>query len=255
MEEEPEATTKRAYDRFFRATPAARAKLDTWYLPAASDDQAANLNTVQDLYNLTPVGSPDFVAGQGYAGNSTPSYLDSGFNPTTAASPKFTRNSASMFLWSLTDTDNPGASASQDMGNTNSAIVRAATGGVVCRTNTSSTSTAAAQLQMAGLVGWTRPDASNVLTYQNGEFSATNAQASAAPTSANFWLCGRAPSNYGSNRLSIGGWGQHLSADDWNTIYIASLTYLADIGVFGEEYMFMDSTFITENSLIITGGA
>ncbi len=62
------------------------AKLDALYLLAAHDAQAARLNWIADRYNLTAVNSPTFTTDRGYAGTGAAMYLDTGFNPATAAS-------------------------------------------------------------------------------------------------------------------------------------------------------------------------
>ena len=86
-------------------------KLDALYLFAAADSQAARQNWVQDLYNATAVSSPTFTADRGYNGDGSASYVDSGFNPTTAVTPKFVQNSAYFGLWSRTTTTFAGSSA------------------------------------------------------------------------------------------------------------------------------------------------
>jgi len=60
------------------------AKLDALYMMAAADAQAAQRNWVADQYNLIPTSSPTFTADQGYAGNGSSSYLNTGFTPSTA---------------------------------------------------------------------------------------------------------------------------------------------------------------------------
>ncbi|WP_127090120.1 hypothetical protein [Aquabacter cavernae] len=76
-------------------------KLDVLYILAAHDAQAARLNWMADLYNLTAVNSPSFLADQGYAGG-TNTYLATGYNPAVHGV-RYTRNDAHMGVWDLTD--------------------------------------------------------------------------------------------------------------------------------------------------------
>ena len=82
--------------------------LDGLYIFATNDATNAKLNLVSSSFSITPQSSPTFTAGQGYAGNGTSSYLDTGFNASTAPSPNFTLNSATVGAYDLTNrsTDN-----------------------------------------------------------------------------------------------------------------------------------------------------
>jgi hypothetical protein len=76
-------------------------KLDALYIFAAPNQTVANLNLVSTSYAITAHGSPAFAAYQGYTGVDASStvYLDTGFNPTTAGSPNYTQNAASIGSW------------------------------------------------------------------------------------------------------------------------------------------------------------
>lgn len=115
MTTQPDATRKEAYDTFYAEaeTSGVLAYLDFLYIFAAHDEQAACLNLIADQYNATPVNSPTFVADGYYQGNGTSSYLDTGFNPTTAVSPKFAQNTALIGVWSGT---NSVSTTAYDMG-------------------------------------------------------------------------------------------------------------------------------------------
>lgn len=78
--------------------------LDCLWMMAAADSQAALLNWVKpSAFTLTPVNSPAFTADRGYQGNGTSSYLNTGFQPSTAVSPQYALNSAHASVWSLTN--------------------------------------------------------------------------------------------------------------------------------------------------------
>lgn len=79
-------------------------ELDALYMLAAADSQAALVNWKNPgTFDAVASGGPTFTADRGFTGDATDAQLDAGFNPTTAASPHFTQNSASMAAWALTD--------------------------------------------------------------------------------------------------------------------------------------------------------
>lgn len=77
------------------------AKLDCLWLMAAADAQAARLNWIADLYNLTAVSSPTFTADRGYQGDGSSSYLDTGAAPSALT--KFLQDDASLAVWCRTN--------------------------------------------------------------------------------------------------------------------------------------------------------
>lgn len=74
------------------------AKLDGLFLFAAPNSADALTNLIQ-AGTATVSGSPTFAANAGYTATTSSDYIDSGFNPTTASSPNYTQNSASLFVW------------------------------------------------------------------------------------------------------------------------------------------------------------
>ena len=72
-------------------------KSDAIYMMAAHDAQAARLNWIDSVYNLSEVGSPSYTVDSGYQGNGSSSYLDTGASPSTlnsSGSAKFKQNSS-----------------------------------------------------------------------------------------------------------------------------------------------------------------
>jgi len=63
------------------------------------DRTAALLNLRQNAYNLTEHGTVSFSSSLGYTGNGTDFYLDTGFNPFSASSPQYTKDSASVGVY------------------------------------------------------------------------------------------------------------------------------------------------------------
>jgi hypothetical protein len=66
----------------------------------------ALLNLISASYAGTAHGSPSFTADLGYTGVDASStvYIDSNFNPATATTPNFVRDSAHVSAWNITNT-------------------------------------------------------------------------------------------------------------------------------------------------------
>lgn len=203
------------------------AKLDALYVTAAADSQAARRNWIADQYNLTAVNAPTFVADRGYTGNGSSSYLDTGFNPTTASSPKFTQNSANMGLWSRTNTTGVN---SWDFGNVGSYFVRANAIDVVQGSinNNANPKTLGAY---PGHNGWSRTTSLAWKGYRNGSetISETN-WASAALVNANFRMGGIDNSNWGIQQIATGYFGSSLTGAEETALHAALNTYLQAVG-------------------------
>lgn len=78
------------------------AKLDGLYaFGLAPDSTSAQLNLIQNAFNLTPNVAPTFTAYQGFTGNGGTMWLDSGFTPGTSTG-NYAQNSASLGIWTRT---------------------------------------------------------------------------------------------------------------------------------------------------------
>lgn len=83
---------------------------DVLYVWAAPDQTTALINLANPgTFNGTTHGSvsacaaaPSFCAYQGYTGDGSTFYIDSGFNPSTATTPNFVQNSATVGVYVLT---------------------------------------------------------------------------------------------------------------------------------------------------------
>jgi hypothetical protein len=75
-------------------------KFDRLWILANANATAA-LTCIKSLEVATPINNPTFTAGQGYAGNGTSSYLNSDFNPTSAAG-NYTQDNAHLSVFSRT---------------------------------------------------------------------------------------------------------------------------------------------------------
>lgn len=80
-------------------------KFDALYIFATQDSTTALLNLVSATYNATSNNSPTFNADRGFTGVSGGNpYIDTGFNPASASSPKYVQDSAHLSMWNLTNT-------------------------------------------------------------------------------------------------------------------------------------------------------
>lgn len=207
-------------------------KLDAVYMLAAADSQASRQNWIADQYNPTPVSSPTFVVDRGYTGDGSASYLDTGFNPTTAVAPKFTQNSAHMGLWSRTNFTNPGPTQSFDMGEqTRSYLSRSSntSGAMTGRVNSASGVVDAALGAYPGHAAWSRSGAALWEAYAQGLDVGGGTTASAALANANFRLLSSNPV-YGVNQLASAHFGSDLGPSEMLALKNAINTYLTAVG-------------------------
>jgi hypothetical protein len=106
----PDATRKSLYDALFAALKSGATsgtnlltKLDILYVLAAHSYVAARQNLIANQFNASVVGAAStFTTDRGYRGSSGTSYLDTGFNPTTAPGAKYTQNDASFGVFTRT---------------------------------------------------------------------------------------------------------------------------------------------------------
>lgn len=237
MTTKPSATRIALIDNVIRAIKATGAwsLSDALYVTAAHDTQAAKLNWIDDAYNLTAVASPTFVADRGYTGDGSSSYLDTGFNPTTAPSPKFTQNDATMLMWSRTNlsqaSDHSG-DFGQSSATVNSRIGRTlgTSGGAIGRANMSATYAPLATGAYPGMVSWSRTGASAWSSYAQGVASVSGADASAALSSGTFRLLAWTAGAFGVNQIAAASIGGSLNATQHAAVYAALYAYLSAIG-------------------------
>lgn len=203
-------------------------KLDAFFILAAADNQAARRNWIQDAYNLTAVSGPTFVADRGYTADGLTSYLDSGFNPTTASSPKLTLNSAALGAWVRTDVNEDKGECGND-----NAFVRGRRGATLLpgyRANDTTTRNGNAIATSIGLTSWSRSGAAAITVYKNGAVNATAVFASVALANANIRVCSSGTGLISTKQNVAAFWGQNLSDAEQATIYNAINTYATAVG-------------------------
>jgi Bacterial Ig-like domain len=210
------------------------AKLDALYAFAAADSQAAKINWVNPgTFNCTEVNAPTFTADQGFTGAST-KYLDTGFNPTTASSPKYVQDSASVFGWSLTDIDLTSGPLIGNAASTLYMLPRQANTAYLTLNNAFSAFVYFANAAATGFLSGVRDSSSTLKFYKNGAAQTTTSNpgsfSSAALSNGNHFFL-RQGTNYWTGQIAAGGFGQQLSAADNTALYNALRTYLTGVGV------------------------
>lgn len=212
-------------------------KLDHLSLLASHDAQAARLNSKEPTGTaLSAVNGPIFTTDQGYAGDALSAYLNTGFNPTTASSPKFTRNSAHIGIYSRTSTIN---AAWFDIGAINSGVA-----GTRINAASGNANTLRAELTANGVANYgttgsasghlvlSRTSSTSVSGYRNGAALATVASTSVAPPNAVFHALTVAgiTGNFSGRQLASLHWGDQLSSTEAANFYAALNAYLTSIG-------------------------
>ena len=235
MTTQPDVTRKGAINTLIGAlkTAGVWTKLDALYLLAAADAQSARLNWVQNAYNLSAVSSPTFLADRGYTGDGASSYLDSGFDPTTAPGAKFTQNSGSIGLWIGTDVSSSGQS---DIGNSRSSInSRNTTTAVMTMNRSAGPSFTISPVTSVGLSSWSRRASTDAEGYKNGVSIGTEATASSTLSVLYFFLLGRATTGNvlgspSTRRSQAAFWGSGLTTAEHLALYNALAAYMTAIG-------------------------
>lgn len=191
-------------------------KLDALYVfktQASPSNGLALLNLVQNAYDVTQHGC-SFTADSGFTGvaASTTDYLDTGFNPTTAASPKFLQDSASYGV--VIVGSDQGGTVLQVMGegassSFNHIFPRYGSGDnhAYFRINSSTASgqSAATVSTALGHYTATRSSSSQNYGYIDGTDQSVTTDASAAPENANFYILSNDDPVLGHSNNGFGG--------------------------------------------------
>lgn len=173
--------------------------------------------------NCFRVASPIFTANQGFTGDGVGAYLDSNFDPTTAVSPKFVQNSASVGVWVRT----AGSVAARIFGQISSDFNQTRTANsVLQRVNASVNAAASINFTGTGLIHLSRQNAIGIKGYTNTTETPTT-QASIPFIGSDIAFL-RAGVNYGNGQISAAFIGSDLSALN-TSIYNALNTYLTSL--------------------------
>lgn len=228
---EPSAQRKRLIDDLVVALKAAGvwSKLDSLYLMAGHDAQAARRNWIADQYNLTTVASPTFTTDRGYTTNGSSSYLDTGFNPATAGG-KFAQDSACFAAWNRTAGQNNSSAAGWFDGADGVSLLFRTTGnlggGRLNQAATASTSIT----DGTGLLALNRSGSSTSQIIKNGIQLATPTNASAALNSATLNFGRVTAAAFAAHEFAAGYLGQSMSVAEHLGAYTAINAYLVAVG-------------------------
>jgi hypothetical protein len=203
-------------------------KFDAFYLPAQQNATDALLNLVGTSYPLT--GTATFTTYQGFSGFSG-SALDTGFNPTTASSPKFTQDSASISGWSYNRGN--GALISNNPSPANADIIVNTFGNDYTDVNNVSGGGPPDYIASggwSGLYSGDRNSATNVTFYLNGGNAQNYAQSSGTPNSSNLKIGSSAGAYPFSGIISEAHIGASLGSAGQTALYNRLLTYMTAVG-------------------------
>jgi len=212
------------------------AKLDMLHIYATQNSTTANLNLIGNIYNATPINSPPFTVDRGYTSSeASAQYIDTGFNPTTAVSPKLTQNSAHISEWLLSDIN---TTRSLVIGHNNASTYL----GIHARFSNSTymylnSGTSVVNVASANSLGHflgNRNAVSSVQGYKNGSQIITDTIASNGLVNSSIIALGQNQngtlfgSNYQGAMASI---GSSLSSTDATNFYNRLRTYMTAVGV------------------------
>jgi len=203
-------------------------KSDCFYVEAAHSSQAARQNWIADQYNLTAVSSPTFVVDRGYTGDGSSSYLDTGFNPSTAVG-NYALDSAAFGYWSRLNIQTGSASGFSD--GTNAVLMNPRNGSdlTVARIN-SATNLTPANTDARGFFAINR-SASNVTnTFKNGVPGTPGSALSTSKPNGTIRFGALTAASFNAQQFAAGFIGASLSDAEHLALYNALLTYMQAVG-------------------------
>ncbi len=190
---DPGTTRKNAYATLIDGLVAdgVWSQLDALWILAADISGNAVVNLKSSSFTLANNGAT-FTADRGYAGNGSTTYLDTGFNPSTAGG-SFIQDSAHFSIWNRTT---PGATSVVDMGVNGPATLCELfmqVGGKMygrINDNTGSPTAGVTVSDTPGHYLTERADAATTRQYQNGTLVQTDTtNASNTLPNFNFYIC------------------------------------------------------------------
>lgn len=213
-------------------------KFDALYILATQSTAVAVLSLVSATYNATEQGGITFTTDRGYNGvnGSVPAkYLTTGFNPSTAPSPKFVQNSAHLSAWSVTNvtSDSNAIMGAAALGSNENDVYPRFTDGnsyYVINGTFGSVSNTGTNAHFLG----NRSSSTGLQGYKNGASVLSTSVASQAPLNRALVICGYdlgsviATSGYQVGMASI---GSSLSSTDATNFYNRLRTYMTAVGV------------------------
>lgn len=202
--------------------------LDALYMFATADSTTALLSLVSATFNATVVSSPTFTADAGYNGHGS-GHIDSSFNPTTAGSPKYVQDSASLSAWS-NSTGSASDSIAGQASSTTRLFLYTDSGGTAFYGMNDSGAYAVTVADASGS-GWYSADrnsSANSQGYKNGSQVASASNTSRAPINANLVFC-RGDGTLSSRAILAGAIGKSLGTTPQANLYARVHAYLQTI--------------------------
>lgn len=205
------------------------AKLDTLWVTAAADSQAARRNWKGDAYNLTAVNSPTFSADRGYTGNGSSSRLTTGYTPA-AHGVQYKQDDASMWLWSRTAAQNLNADMGSGISGPHARITtRTPVDATAVRVNDGLTLSTSNTTDGSGLFGAQRRSANDLRAWRNGVQIGTATVASTGLATDEQWLLAANGVGWSSREQSVAAYGASLAGLEAQ-FFTAIQTYLQAVG-------------------------
>jgi len=211
------------------------AKLDVLYIYATDTSVNAVLNLVSTNYNGTISGSPTFTADRGFTGtdSNTLNFINPGFNPTTAPSPKSVLNSAHISLWTNATISGNGSGIVA----TQCAFIAPNhnSGAFYSRINSANAGGTFSASAAAGHYLGSRTGVSAIAGYKNGSSVMTDTQASTSLPNFNYVSLGYNNSGAGtvgsSQQHAMFSIGSGLNSTEAGNFYARLRTYMTVVGV------------------------
>lgn len=220
MTTQPNAARGARYKTFYEAVASILPKCDRFLLLSGHDEQAGRVDLASGAV-IQAVNSPGFVAEQGFIGNGVSgvgdAYLASGI--VAASAKRFSRDSAYLGLWSLTNVAN---NSGLDLGCAGSYLnPRVVAGTMAVRANfTASGVQTQAATDSLGYSSWLRVVSTEFEMRKNGALLATKAIASEA-VSGNEITILKVDSSFSNRRLAAVVIGGGITSAEDAAIYAA----------------------------------
>lgn len=229
MEVAPDSRRAGLMDNLVAALKSAEvwSRLDTLFVMAAHDAQAAGLNWVApEGAGLTAVNSPDFQPDLGYQGNGTTSYLETGFVQTSWLKYKIADHHAGVFVVG-------GEGTGTAFGNSRNRLQPWTSGGQLLSRSNSTTSDQRPVTSGLGHSAMSRTEAARYIVYKDGASlgaaEVANTTLAGHPLTLLGYGTAGAPASYAAWRLGAAHFGAGLSADQMAAIHSALNTYLRGV--------------------------
>ena len=205
------------------------ASFDALYIEAQQNSADALLNLCGTNYTATVVGSPPFTTYRGYSFNGTNWLLDTMFNATTATSPHYTQNLASIGIWSDAVVTEATPQLTDGGG---SWIYDSYTGNLFYGRINDGSSGASTSPGTEGLFVADRSSSANVIPYWDGIAQPTQTGASVTPTNHDLYIGNTVSGLSGTAQtLSEAHMGGSLGAILNLALYNRLRTYMTAVGV------------------------